>query len=120
MKNLSDFTGEEAIELWAELYDQFEEILTDKDVIAATTGGKVDIREATRLILRNHRNALLDIFDKLDAEINGANLFTRTIMLVTEMIFGGKASTFFGSSRPESSDGDASGDATAPTPEGET
>lgn len=112
MKNLSDFTGEEAIELWAELYDQFEELLTDKEIIAVTTGGKIDIRTATKIAVKNHRNALLDIFDKLGEEIDGANLFPAVVTLLTEMIFGGRARAFFKSAAPEKSDAEYSGKAT--------
>lgn len=119
MKNLSDFTGEEAIELWADLYDQFEEILNDKEIIANATGKNINIQNVAKITIRNHKSALMDIMAKMDANVTGANIFPVVIQILTEMIFGGKASDFFGSSVPESSDGDASGDVTENTEESE-
>ena len=115
MKNLSDYTGEAAIDMWAELYEQFAEILMDKDIIAVTTKGKVDIQTAARITLKNHRKALLDIFKYIGVEINGANIFANVVMLITEMVFGGKASTFFGQSARGTSDGESFGNVTENT-----
>lgn len=120
MKNLSDFTGEEAIELWADMYDQFAEILTDDKIIAVTTGGKVNIKEAAKLAIKEHKNALMDILTKLEADVNGANLFPSVIVLITEMVFGGKAGSFFGSSAQETSEEESSGNATESIEGGET
>lgn len=115
MKSISDYTGEQALEMWADLFDQFAEILLDKDIIAVTTKGKVDIQTAARLAIKNHRTALLDIFKYIGADVNGASLFANVVTLITEMILGGKMSTFFGQSTQGTSDAASFGNVTENT-----
>lgn len=116
MKNLSDYTGEEAIELWADIFDEVTAIITDKEVAKVTTGDGASVKDASKVILKKFPKETEKILTRIDdSDLNGANIFPRLATFVTEMIIGDKANTFFKSAEQEVSEEESSGSATENT-----
>lgn len=118
MKRMSDYTGEEAFELWADIIEPVGAIIDDEDVKKFTTGKDLSIQDAAKVILKKHRKEAFEIMRRIDPEINGANILVGLMVLVAELTTGESSRTFFKSAEREKSDGESSGSATAST-EGE-
>ncbi len=114
MKRLSDYTGADAIELWADIFDPISTILTDEDVKRHTSGKSISINDATKVIVKKYPKETFEILGRVNdkEEINGANAFPMLVSLVAELVIGDKASTFFKSAEPVKSDEESSGSAT--------
>ena len=118
MKRMSDYTGEAAIELWADIFDPVQVIAEDKEVQKYTTGDSFSVKDAAKVIMKKHKKEAFEILNRIDPEINGANAFMGVIHFVTELVFGENSRTFFKSPEPEKSDTESSGSATENTEDG--
>ena len=118
MKRMSDYTGEEAFDLWADIYEPVRAISDDKEVKKYTSGKDIDIQEAANVILKKHRKEAFKIMNRIDPDINGANILTGLIIFVAEMTTGESSRTFFKSAGREKSDIESSGSATENTEDG--
>jgi hypothetical protein len=97
MNKLSDFKGEEALLLWADLLDGFTEICADKDVADALRAKK-PVLVTAKLILERKPKEACNILLRIDnTPIDGLNLITRLAGLITEMVNDPTLSSFFGS-----------------------
>lgn len=112
MKRLSDYTGTEAFELWADIFDPVFKIISDDKVKKYTAGKDISVQEASKVILKKYPKEAYAILSRIDPDINGANLFPGLVIFVTEMTLGDSARTFFRSAEPEKSDKEPSGSAT--------
>lgn len=86
MKKLSDYKGEEAIDLWADLMEPAARILADKQVSAVMQSKKPPIMIVHK-ILKTHKADAIEILTRIDdTPINGLNAVTRLLTLIGEMM----------------------------------
>lgn len=96
MKTLSDYQGEEAIELWGDLLELVSPILSDKQIadVVRKGGNKIQIAQA---ILVEHKSEAVKVLLRIDpTPINGLNLVTRLMELITEIGQDETVKSFFG------------------------
>ncbi len=111
MKRLSDYKGDEAIELWADLLDPISEILTDKEIAFATRQGLAPIKIA-KLILKNHKTEAADILLRVDPEpLDGFNFIMRLVNLIAEIGENEEIKSFFGYAAQEKAENGSGGSA---------
>lgn len=109
MKKLSDYRGDEAIELWADLLDPLARILSDKKVEAAVKSGKPKLFIAKE-ILKSHKEDATEILLRIDPEpINGLNIILRLIALLTDIGQNEEIKSFFGYAVQAKTDNKSSG-----------
>lgn len=115
MKKLSDYQGEEAIELWADLIDPLTEILGDERVKDVVTKGKSRL-DIAKTILKEHKKEATEILLRIDpTPINGLNILLRLIGLLGEMSTSEEIKSFFGFAEQVKTDEESSGLLTANT-----
>ena len=115
MKKLSDYTGEAAIELWADLLDPLTSIFGDEEVQKAVTGGG-SLMSKAQIILASHKTDAVKIMQRIDpTPINGLNIITRLVGLISEIESSEEFAGFFGSQTQETTESESSGSVTAST-----
>ena len=118
MKRLSDYKGEEAITLWADLLEKFTEILSDEEVVKAFRSKKPALLRAKVIMTRKPKEAG-DLLLRIDpTPLNGLNVITRMATLIDEIMKDSDMMVFFGSSSEENKT--SSGDVMENTKEAET
>lgn len=96
MQKLSDFKGDEAIELWADLLEPLTEILTDSEVKKAVESGRSKIAIA-QIVLKNHKKEAVEIMLRIDpTPIDGLNVVLRLVALLTDIGQNEEIKGFFG------------------------
>ena len=96
MKRLSDYQGEEAVELWADLLDPISDILTDKEVQDITKSGQAPIVIA-KTVMKNHKAEAEKILLRVDPEpLDGLNIVVRLVALFSEIGTNDDLKSFFG------------------------
>lgn len=119
MKKLSDYQGDDAIELWADLIDPLSEILSDEDVKKVVTSGKPKLTIAKE-ILKNHSAEAVKILLRIDdTPINGLNIILRLISLLADIGQDEEIKSFFGYAEQVEIAGKSSGSPTVNTKEEE-
>lgn len=109
MKKLSDYQGEEAIELWADLLDPLTEILTDEKVRAVVQSGQSRLAIAKE-ILKEHQKEAAQIMLRVDPEpINGLNIILRLVALLSDIGQNDEVKGFFGYAVQAQTDTESSG-----------
>lgn len=117
MKTLSDYKGEEAIELWADLIDPLSAILTDKE-FTASLRGKAPLTMAKE-ILKNYSKEASEILLRIDPEpIDGMNILLRLVALLADIGQNKEVMVFFGSAVAEQLESESSGSVTENTEDG--
>lgn len=108
MKKLSDYQGEAAIELWADLLEPINNILADKDVEAVIKSGKSKMIIAKE-ILKKHPAEAKDILLRIDpSPLNGFNIVLRLVAVLADIGSNDEIKGFFGYAE-EAQTADASG-----------
>lgn len=119
MKKLSDYEGEEAILLWGELVDPMTAILTDKKISKALSSKKSSFFDIAKEVLKKYPKEIWTILSRIDdEEINAANVLTKLIIFLTELISNGKSTAFFNSAESGGEEKESSGSATENTEDG--
>lgn len=120
MKRLSDYKGVEAIELWADIFDDVSTITSDEEVRECTIGKNISIKDAAKVIFRKFPKESYNVLTRIDPEasINGANVFPGLVNFVMELTIGEDSRTFFKSAEQEISAEEPSGSATVNTEDG--
>lgn len=96
MKKLSDYKGDEAIELWADLLDPLTAIFTDQEIRKIVTSGKPKI-EIAKSLLKNYKTEVVEILIRIDPlPIDGLNIIVRLIDLLSEIGSDERIKSFFG------------------------
>lgn len=96
MKKLSDYVGEDAIDLWLDLLEPLSVIATDNEIRKITRSGKPKLLIA-KTILKAHRKEAIEIMERIDPEpINGLNIISRLIAIITEIGENKELKSFFG------------------------
>ena len=109
MKKLSDYTGDKAIELWADLLDPITAILGDKKIAVAVQTGKPKI-EIAKAILKNHTKEATEILLRIDdTPINGINILIRLMALLSDVGENEEIKDFFGYAEQANKEEESSG-----------
>ena len=113
MKKLSDYTGKEAIELWADLFEPISKILTDDEIQKDMTSANVVLFDVAQKVLKKYPDEMFTVLSRIDTdEINGANALNKVIVLLAELKYGNRVSAFFNSAERGTSAEESSGSAT--------
>ena len=84
MKKFSDYKGEEAIELWADILEPASAILGDERV-AQMWQNKTSPLIMAQQILKIHKKEAMEIVLRIDdTPINGLNIITRIVDVILE------------------------------------
>lgn len=117
MKRLSDYKGEEAIELWGDLLEPLTKIISDKEIANTIKSGKPKILIA-KTILANHKKEATEILLRIDpTPIDGLNIVLRLGSIISEIGESDELKTFFGFA--EQANNESSGSVTVNTEEEE-
>lgn len=96
MKKLSDYKGDDAIELWADLLEPMGAIIADKEIAEVVQSGKPKLLIA-KSILKNHSKDAESILLRIDpTPIDGLNIVLRLVMLIGEIGQSEELKSFFG------------------------
>ena len=109
MKTLSDYKGEEAIELWGDLLELLVPILSDEKIAKVVKSGKPKILIA-KTILAEHKAEAEKILLRIDpTPIDGLNIVIRLVGIITEIGQDDTIQSFFGFAEQEKMDNESSG-----------
>ena len=111
MKTLSDYKGDDALELWADLLEPLTVVFQDDEILTSISKGK-PVFQVASLLLRKHKKDASDIILAIDpTEITAMNLLPRVMKTLGEIKSSEEFKDFFGSSQPETKDSASSGSA---------
>lgn len=109
MKKLTDYQGDEAIELWADILDPLTEILTDEKVRDAVQDGKSKM-DIIKTILHLHKKEATKILLRIDpSPLDGLNIILRLKAIITDFSENDEIKSFFVSSGQEKTGSESSG-----------
>lgn len=115
MKKLSDYKGDEAIELWADLLEPLTVILGDKEVQKVVSSGMPKMLIA-KTILKNHNKEAVEILLRVDpTPIDGLNIILRLISLLSDIGSNDEIKSFFGYAEQVKEENESSGSVTENT-----
>ena len=118
MRRLSDYKGEEAIELWADLLDPLTEILGDPKIAKNVQAGLPRTKLAAA-ILKDHAKEAEQIMLRIDpTPVDAMNVFIRLMGLLSEIGQNDEIKSFFGYAAQATTETGSSGSAMEST-EGE-
>ena len=96
MKRFSDYKGNEAIELWADLLEPITKIFQDQQIAQTVKSGKAVFQIASE-ILKKHSKEASEILLRIDpTPLDGLNIILRLAELVQEISEREELKTFFG------------------------
>lgn len=96
MKKLSDYKGDEAIELWADLLEPITEILGDGEIAKVLQSPQAPLMKA-QAILRKYSVETEKILLRIDPEpLDGLNIIVRLTTLIVEIGQREDVRAFFG------------------------
>lgn len=94
MKRLSDFKGEDAINLWAELLDSATAIFTDPEVKETMSKSKL---EMAKTMLALHKKEVCEMLLAIDdTPVDGLNVLIRLVTILNEIGEDPELQDFFG------------------------
>ena len=109
MKKLSDYEGDEALELWGDLLEPLSAIFSDKEIANVVQSGASKIAIA-RVILKNHPLEAKQILLRIDdTPINGLNIILRLIALLADIGSNEEIKGFFGYAEQVKTEEESSG-----------
>lgn len=115
MKKLSDYKGDEAIELWADLIDPLTKLFTDDELKKVVTSGKNKL-EIAKVILKRHKSEAIEIMQRIDPDpIDGVSIVMRLIALLADIGEYEEIKSFFGYAEEAKTDNESFGSATENT-----
>ena len=112
MKRFSDYRGEEAIDLWADLLEPLTNIFSDEEIRKTmTAGGPVMLK--AKAILKTHKKDAVDMLLRIDpTPIDGLNVIARLVELFNEIQNSEYFADFFGSVSQERTESESFGSVT--------
>lgn len=97
MKKLSDYQGEDAIELWADLLDPMTAILGDPDIAKVLQDSKKPPLLKAKAVLKKYKKEAEAILLRIDPEpLNGLNIIIRLVSILVEAGQDEEVKAFFG------------------------
>lgn len=101
MKKLSDYKGDEALELWGDLMEPIMTMLADDEVQKIYKSGKPKVFIATEL-LKMHKKEVSQILLRIDpTPLDGMNVVIRLVGLLTDFSTVPEIASFFESAGQE-------------------
>ena len=95
MKKVSDYQGEEALELWADLIEPMSEILVDPEMKKVFESKKSNFAKISAVI-RAHKKEVIAILSRIDdTPVNGINIVARALSLLKELGDNKEFASFF-------------------------
>ena len=96
MKKLSDYKGDEAIDLWADLLEPMNDILADEGVRSVIRSGQSKMIIAKE-ILKSHKSDASKILLRIDpTPLDGFNIIMRLVAVLADIGENEEIKTFFG------------------------
>ena len=96
MKSLSDYEGDEALELWGDLLEPLSAIFSDKKIANVVQSGQSKMTIA-KVILKEHPVEAKEILLRIDSTpINGLNIILRLIAVLADLGKNEEIKSFFG------------------------
>ena len=115
MKKLSDYQGDEAIELWADLLEPIARILSNEKVKELYESGKPKLLIAKEILKANKQEAT-EVINRIDpTPFNALTLVTRVISILTEIEETEEIKAFFDTGEQTKTDDGSFGSATENT-----
>lgn len=109
MKRLSDYKGEDALELWGDLLEPMTKIVGDKAIANMMKNGSAPLLIAKE-ILKGHKAEATEILQRIDdTPINGFNIVIRLVSLLMEFERSEELKGFFGYAEQVKTDNESSG-----------
>lgn len=109
MKKLSDYTGDAAILLWADLLEPISKILADEKVRKVVASGESKMAIAQE-ILKAHPKDAAKILQRIDPEpLNGLNIILRLIAVLSDIGQNEEIKSFFGFAERANKEGESIG-----------
>ena len=119
MKRFSDYKGNEAIELWADLLEPITRILQDKQVAETVKSGKA-VFQIVSQILKKHSKDASEILLRVDpTPLDGLNIVMRLAEFINELSEREELRSFFGFTPQAMTDKESTGSPTESTKEEE-
>lgn len=119
MKKLSDYKGNDAIDLWADLLIPFTNIMGDEKVANAIRS-KMSTMMIAQAILRNHKEDAIEILTRISGEpVDGLNVVIQLISLLADIGQNDDIKSFFGYAEQVNKDSESGGSVTESTEAGE-
>ena len=85
MKKLSDYKGDEAIELWGDLIESITKLIAD-DEVQKIYRSKMPKLLMAKEILKKHPKEVNAILQRIDPEpVNGLNVISRFVAILTDI-----------------------------------
>ena len=104
MRKLSDYDGEEALDLWADLIEPIAVILTNEEVKKTIQKNSPPLL-IVRTILKSCKKEATEILLRIDdTPVNGLNIISRLLALIDEIMHDKIAMSFFNSQGQKSED----------------
>lgn len=98
---LSDFKGEEAIEVLADIIAPASEIISDKEFQRMISTQGIPYMRIVSYILKEHKKSILDMYEPLMQESREEATPTKLIKLVMDMAQDADLTSLFSSQSPE-------------------
>lgn len=115
MKKLSDYQGEEAIELWGDLLEPLTEIMGDPKIAQVVKSGQPKMM-IVKTILLEHKKEAEKILLRIDPEpLDGLNLVVRLFSVLVEIGNREDVRGFFGFAAQEKTQQESTGSVTVNT-----
>ena len=96
MKKLSDYKGDEAIELWADLLEPMTAILGDTKVVNVIKSKKPPMIIAKEILKEHSAEAKKILLRIDDTPINGLNIVVRLVTVLADIGQSEEIKSFFG------------------------
>lgn len=117
MKRLTDYKGEDAIDLWGKIIESASAIITDPEIQKAVN--EVSAIVLAGKVIKTHKKEISEILLSVDdTPIDAQNLVSRTLVLLDDIGKIPEAASFFGL-QGQNETKESSGSATANTEETE-
>ena len=98
MKNLQDYKGAEAIEIWADILEPAARVMQDPKVKEAFNAKNIKAMELATYLLREHSEDIAEILLAIDeTPLTGANAVVRALDLVVSIVNDPDTASFFSS-----------------------
>lgn len=98
MKNLQDYKGAEAIEIWADILEPAARVMQDPKVKETFNSKNIKAMELATYLLREHSEDIAEILLAIDStELTGSNAVVRTLDLIVSIVNDPDTQGFFSS-----------------------
>lgn len=115
MKRLSDYEGDEAIELWADLLEPIARILSNKKIKELYESGAPKVLLAKEILKQNKKDAT-EVINRIDpTPFNALTLIARVISILTEIEETEELKSFFDTGEQAKMEDESFGSATENT-----